>query len=248
MNTIRRTDLNPSRERGESGFSVNKMHLDSKSPIEGRFRGVCNFKSPIEGRFRGVRVFTLLCFLLLSTLTARAEDYLLWLGSTQVTSANKDNILNETKDGQPTAKYDPINDLLTLNNPTISATAPSSVNFDGGKFMGQYDPFEITSNNINQIIFLGSGNSIGYAKAPRTLHPFRAHFEMTGSNTVKAYKMKFGNEETETGIMSLTEMKNEQGKVNNEADAWYDMSGRKLDGKPTKKGLYIHNGRKVAIK
>ena len=31
-------------------------------------------------------------------------------------------------------------------------------------------------------------------------------------------------------------------------DGWYDMSGRRLDGKPTKKGLYINNGKKVVIK
>ena len=29
---------------------------------------------------------------------------------------------------------------------------------------------------------------------------------------------------------------------------WYDLSGRKLDGKPTKAGLYIVNGKKVVIK
>ena len=29
---------------------------------------------------------------------------------------------------------------------------------------------------------------------------------------------------------------------------WYDMSGRKLSAKPTQKGLYIHNGKKVIIK
>ena len=29
---------------------------------------------------------------------------------------------------------------------------------------------------------------------------------------------------------------------------WYDLSGRKLDGKPTKAGLYIVNGKKVMIK
>ena len=29
---------------------------------------------------------------------------------------------------------------------------------------------------------------------------------------------------------------------------WYDMSGHKLSGKPTKKGLYINNGRKIVIK
>lgn len=31
-------------------------------------------------------------------------------------------------------------------------------------------------------------------------------------------------------------------------DGWYDMNGRKLSGKPTKKGLYINNGKKVVIK
>ena len=28
-------------------------------------------------------------------------------------------------------------------------------------------------------------------------------------------------------------------------DAWYDLQGRKLCGEPTKKGIYIHKGRKV---
>ena len=31
-------------------------------------------------------------------------------------------------------------------------------------------------------------------------------------------------------------------------EAWYDLNGRKLNGKPTTKGLYIHNGRKVVVK
>ena len=29
---------------------------------------------------------------------------------------------------------------------------------------------------------------------------------------------------------------------------WYDLNGRKLEGRPTKKGVYINNGRKVVIK
>ncbi|MCR5435255.1 MAG: hypothetical protein K6F20_12800 [Bacteroidaceae bacterium] len=62
---------------------------------------------------------------------------------------------------------------------------------------------------------------------------------------VKAYQISFGDEGTETGIISI-----DNGKLtmDNGAGAWYDMSGRKLDGKPTAKGLYIHCGRKVAIK
>ncbi len=42
-----------------------------------------------------------------------------------------------------------------------------------------------------------------------------------------------------------TEIKN----VNSEqVDSWWTLDGRKLDTKPTTKGLYIHNGRKVVIK
>ena len=29
---------------------------------------------------------------------------------------------------------------------------------------------------------------------------------------------------------------------------WYDMSGRKLDGRPTKKGVYIKNNKKIVIR
>ena len=32
------------------------------------------------------------------------------------------------------------------------------------------------------------------------------------------------------------------------SQVWYDLSGRKLNGMPSKKGLYIINGKKVVIK
>ena len=31
-------------------------------------------------------------------------------------------------------------------------------------------------------------------------------------------------------------------------DTWYDLNGRKLNGMPTKKGIYMNNGRKVVVK
>lgn len=34
----------------------------------------------------------------------------------------------------------------------------------------------------------------------------------------------------------------------NDSDVWYDMSGRRLDGKPSRKGLYIKNGKKTVVK
>ena len=35
--------------------------------------------------------------------------------------------------------------------------------------------------------------------------------------------------------------------IDNEAGAWYDLQGRRLNGKPTK-GIYIHKGRKIVMK
>jgi hypothetical protein len=146
---------------------------------------------------------------------------------------------------------------------TITSTPPTPVEFDitnsndKCKFVGQYSPFEIVSSgatgdnqgNQNEIILLGSDNMLGYSQtAPRTLRSCRAHFYVPAngdSGGVKAYKMTFGEDGTETGIISMEDGGWKMEDVN---DSWYDMSGRKLDGKPTKKGIYINNGRKVIIK
>lgn len=34
----------------------------------------------------------------------------------------------------------------------------------------------------------------------------------------------------------------------NGSDAWFTLDGRKLSGKPSVKGVYVNNGRKVIIK
>ena len=36
--------------------------------------------------------------------------------------------------------------------------------------------------------------------------------------------------------------------VNSQLNEWYTLDGRKLSGKPTKKGLYIYNGKKTVVK
>ncbi|MBO4641267.1 MAG: BspA family leucine-rich repeat surface protein [Bacteroidaceae bacterium] len=48
----------------------------------------------------------------------------------------------------------------------------------------------------------------------------------------------------ETRIEEIVNGKSSNGK----SDEWYDLSGRKLEGKPTQKGIYINNGRKTLIK
>ena len=48
---------------------------------------------------------------------------------------------------------------------------------------------------------------------------------------------------TQTGIGHT-----ETTEITERAGAWYSLDGRKFDGKPTQKGLYIYNGKKYVIK
>ena len=125
---------------------------------------------------------------------------------------------------------------------TISSTEPTPVVSNDSKvtFVGQYSLFAIDETNINSVIMLSSGNRLGFSNANRTLRPFRAHFEVPGENPVRDFVLDFDGE--------TSSMLNAECIMHNGADAWYSLDGRKLDNMPTKKGLYIHNGKKVAIK
>ena len=86
---------------------------------------------------------------------------------------------------------------------------------------------------------LASGNTL-YLLGPGTLNATGGNAANGGNGTalarqITAFNIDFGDGET----TSLIE---------NEAGAWYSLDGRKLNGKPTTKGVYINNGKKVVIK
>ena len=63
-------------------------------------------------------------------------------------------------------------------------------------------------------------------------------------DSVKIYSYKWEPADP-AGINSVD---NSQSATGNEAGDWYTIDGRKLSGKPAQKGIYIVNGRKVAVK
>ena len=131
-----------------------------------------------------------------------------------------------------------------FNGVTISSTPAQEVESTDGnvKFVGQYSPFTIDDSNINSILYVASGNKIGYSKSARTLKSFRAHFWVKPNGTTPAASMinvDFGEGEV-TGVNEVIGVK----EVND--NSYYDLQGRKVT-KPTK-GLYIVNGKKVIIK
>lgn len=111
-------------------------------------------------------------------------------------------------------------------------------------FIGTYAPTPLAKDDQSNL-FLGAGNKLYWPNVENyKVNAFRAYFHVDlGTSSVRSYNLSFGDsEDNTTGIVSMEDLR---GKM---SDAWYDLNGRKLDGKPTRAGLNIHNGIKVVIK
>jgi hypothetical protein len=61
--------------------------------------------------------------------------------------------------------------------------------------------------------------------------------------TIKVRLISANGEVTAIGTLQTT-----TGEVTFDKDAWYSLDGRRIEGKPSKKGIYVNNGHKVIIK
>ena len=139
---------------------------------------------------------------------------------------------------------------------TVRSTAPADravTSTDGYvTFVGTYSPELIYAAPATRL-YLGADNKLYWPSTEGyTVNAFRAYFQLnngltcgdpTNPNAARAITLNFGDSSEAQGIghTVITE-------ITEKAGAWYDMQGRKLQGQPTKKGLYIHGGKKVAIK
>ena len=124
----------------------------------------------------------------------------------------------------------------------ITVAAPTDVTFSGGKFCGTYDPTEIYDDGHTRY-YLGAQNTLYYpTDEDFTVNAFRAYFQLTDPNVnASAIVLNFGDGET-TGIGSI-----DNGELRIDNDDWYSLDGRRLNAKPTQRGVYIHNGKKVLV-
>ena len=71
----------------------------------------------------------------------------------------------------------------------------------------------------------------------------KAYLSVTTGGQLHAPALSIVSGDSEaTGIRVVS------GSAADAATDWYDLNGRKLQGMPTKKGIYINNGRKVVVK
>ena len=137
-----------------------------------------------------------------------------------------------------------------FNGVTIDKTDNSFTSGSGDtrvRFLGTYKSTAFDAED-KSILFLGDANTLYYPTRGAGIGAQRAYFKI-GSDAalarrLTAFNIDFGDDEA-TGIISI-----ENGKltIDNASDAWYSLDGRKLQGKPSVKGVYVNNGRKVVIK
>ena len=110
------------------------------------------------------------------------------------------------------------------------------------RFLGTYNALTFSSEPEKSILLLGDNNTMRYGGEGH-LGACRAYFKIgDGSNAreLTSFDIDFG--EGETTSLNLTPA------LSQGEGAWYTLDGRKLQGKPAAKGLYIHNGKKTVIK
>lgn len=111
-------------------------------------------------------------------------------------------------------------------------------------FIGCYSPVPLAAQD-RTVLYLGGDSKLYYPSVDVPVNAFRGYFQLKDglkagdlpANGAKNIVLNFGNGET-TGVSAV-----ESGELT--TDSWYSIDGRRLQGEPAKKGIYIKNGKKV---
>ena len=115
--------------------------------------------------------------------------------------------------------------------------------------------WEIRNDQVVPIMVADEGDFINFylnnsrflrVESPVVIPANRAYLQLPSSlvNDTKLVKIWWDDEEPSPIATAISETS--QNKDQNED--WYSIDGRKLNGRPTEKGIYIRNGRKIIIK
>ena len=146
-----------------------------------------------------------------------------------------------------------------FNNVTVSNIHSDVAIDDAVTFKSILSPYAISGED-KTLLYLGAGNKLYYPNAAMTIGACRAYFQLADGliagepatstdNGINQFVLNFGDGET-SGIVDVDfkSTSRESGISNPLKQTWFTLDGRKLSGKPTQKGIYIKNGRKVVIK
>ena len=129
---------------------------------------------------------------------------------------------------------------VTMENPTEAARTVTAA--DGHvQFIGYFDAFTIQPESSPSLYYLTSGNQLTYTLKERMLKACRAYFIFTANNSSQTLDFNI-NFNDGTAIHELTPSTDASVE-----GIWHSVDGRRLMSKPSTRGIYIHDGRKVVI-
>ena len=111
------------------------------------------------------------------------------------------------------------------------------------EFQGTLTGTTIAASTEGQTNYAFNGKAFVFVKNAIEVGPNKAWLSVNTGVPSARITLVFDDETT--GLESV-ELRTENGEF--ATAAWYDLNGRKLNGMPTKKGVYIMNGRKVVVK
>ncbi len=143
--------------------------------------------------------------------------------------------------------------LLVMNNSTETKTfllLPTEDAADqvavADEFLGTLTEKTFTEDDMKAAdYYVCNGKEFIKVRGAGTLAANKAYLKVTGNNTPASIPFRRsidGNGEGTTGINNVND------NLNDNDAAWYDLGGRKLNGKPAQKGIYIKNGKKIVVK
>ena len=152
--------------------------------------------------------------------------------------------------------YDLKNPVFTGVTVTNDAPADHATTSTDGyvTFVGTYGPAAIYADPAVNL-YLGAANKLYWPTAAKDINSFRAYFQLNNGltcgdpsnpNAARAITLNFGDDEA-TGIVSA-EANSSLFTLHSSLSEWFTLDGRRLDGQPTQRGIYINNGKKVVIK
>ena len=137
--------------------------------------------------------------------------------------------------------------LKSTGNPVMTLTTTNSSDTQANDLKGlsvRTLASEVKTNYSASTIYVmgNKSNKFGFHKYTGEYMPANKAFLALGSGSSAPLRMVIDDDEETTGIASMADG------IDDMSDEWYTLDGRKLNGKPTTKGLYIVNGKKVMIK
>ena len=131
--------------------------------------------------------------------------------------------------------------LIPCNDPDLVVTVAN-------EFIGTLTEKTFTDEDMGAgaDFYVCNGKEFIQVRGAGTLAANKAYLKVTGNApaSIPFRRSIDGNGEGTTGIDNVNVNPN----LNDNEATWYDLGGRKLNGKPAQKGIYIKNGKKVVVK